>query len=74
MTVKIKPLRVSRTMETETVLRLIAEEMEVWGQRNERGALGVLMGRLLEAHQSPRGVVIDHPFAAFIARKKRAPR
>lgn len=69
---KKRALRVSRTMKTETVLRIIAEEMAVWGQRNERGALGVLMGRLLEEHQSPRGVKIEHPLAALIPRKSYA--
>lgn len=65
-------IRIAKTMKTETVLRILAEEMALWGQRSERGALGVVLARLLEAHQSEKGARLDHPFAQFIQPKKRA--
>jgi hypothetical protein len=68
--------RISVKMDSSKVISVLYEEMRLWGQRSERGALGIVLGRLLEMHRVPeRGLIVNYP--AFLVggnkqRKKRA--
>jgi hypothetical protein len=57
-----EPVRVAKKLDTATVLKIIAEEMKLWGQSNEKGAIGVVLGRILEAHRvAENGLKVNYP-------------
>lgn len=48
-------VRIARKFDSAKVVEIIYDEMRLWDQCNERGALGVLLGRLIESNRVAEG-------------------